>query len=118
MNTNRKTRKQRNYVNKTRKIHLYIAPKPSFQERLKKLRDKQDTENQKSNEPHIETARERFYRMRKEARQELGLPEETDEERLSNFHRRMLMPMGISRGFPITDEMRQIVEETKRMFNL
>jgi hypothetical protein len=51
-------------------------------------------------------------------RQEMGLPEETEEERMEHFRRRMNMPIGISQGFPVTPEMLEQVEEIKRLFNL
>jgi hypothetical protein len=113
MNTNKKTRKQRNYINRTRKNYIHTVSNSSLQDRIKQLRDKEELNNH-----GIETARQRFRRLRQETRQELGLPEETDEERMENFRRRMDMPIGISQGFPVTPEMREQVEEIKRLFNL
>jgi len=84
-----KTRNQRKYTNKTRK-----------------------------NIRHVETFSERIRRIRREMRQEMGLPEETEEERMEHFRRRMNMPIGISQGFPVTPEMLEQVEEIKRLFNL
>jgi hypothetical protein len=118
MNINKKTRKQRIYSNKTRKNYNHVAPPMTLQERIKEYRDMQDAENKLIEGPRPETARERYRRMRRETRQELGLPEETDEERMEHFRRRMEMPIGISRGFPVTEEMRQQAEEMKRLFNL
>jgi hypothetical protein len=118
MNTNKKTRKQRRQINKTRKNYTYIAPPMTLQERIKEYRDMQEAENLLIEGPRPETARERFRRIRRETRQELGLPEETDEERIEHFRRRMEIPISISLGGPVTEEMRQQAEEIKRIFNL